>query len=148
MPPELLASTVFLLGRLGFGIKGRAMKEFELAGFSPYDHSVLTMLGSGACETQASIADTLRLDRSQLVGILDQLEEAGLIERQRDPKDRRRHLVTLTADGKRQLARFRSIVKRIEEEFLAPLDDEERETLHALLLRLASHYDPRFTPSA
>jgi DNA-binding MarR family transcriptional regulator len=146
MPRELVASTVFLLGRLGWTIKKQAMQELEEAGFSGYDYSVLALLAERPRETQATIADALRLDRSQLVGLLDGLEDNGLVERRRDPNDRRRHIVTLTADGKRRLAKLRSIVTRIEDEFLEPLDVQSRERLHELLLCLACHHDARFAP--
>src|SRR5437764_2853944 len=148
MPRELIASPVFLLGRLGFGLKKQAAEELEAAGFSLYDYSVMALLAEQPSEAQASIADLLRLDRSQLVGLLDGLEEKGLIERRRDPNDRRRHTVSLTADGKRQLGQLRAIVKRIEEDFLAPLDEESRATLHDLLFRIASHHDARFARPA
>src|SRR5438876_12318929 len=144
MPRELVASTAFLLGRVGWAIKSRAIEEFEQDGFNPYHYSVLALLAEGARETQATIADALRVDRSQLVGLLDGLEERGMIERQRDPNDRRRHVVKLSPAGQGQLAEFRSTIKRVEEEILAPLDPESRETLHRLLLRLAGHLDPRY----
>jgi DNA-binding MarR family transcriptional regulator len=145
-PKELLASTGFLLARLGYALKARSIKEFELAGLVPYHYSVLALLDEGACQSQATIAEALRLDRSQLVGLLDGLEERGLVERRRDRNDRRRHLVSLTPSGRGALAKCRAIVKRLEGEFLAPLDEESRQTLHDLLLQLARHYDPRFGP--
>jgi DNA-binding MarR family transcriptional regulator len=144
LPAELVASTGFLLARLGIGIKLRVMDELESAGFSGYHYGVLALLGEGATETQGRIADVLGLDRSQLVGELDALEERGLIERRRDTTDRRRHTVALTPTGKRQLTKLRTIVKRIEDSFLEPLDEDERARLHDTLLRVARSHDRRY----
>jgi DNA-binding MarR family transcriptional regulator len=145
-PYELVCSTAFLLKRLGWAIKDRTVEAFEAAGASPYHYSVLAVLEESPRETQATIADALGYDRSWLVGLLDELEEAGLIERKRDPADRRRHLVSLNPAGKKKLAKLRTISKGVEEEFLAPLSEEERAQLHAVLLQLAAHHDPRYAP--
>jgi DNA-binding MarR family transcriptional regulator len=144
LPEELCACTSFLLARVGSAIKLSAIEAFERAGFSLYQYSVLAVLGEGTKATQATIADTLKLDRGQLVGVLDGLEEAGLIERRRDQVDRRRHTVSLTPAGKKQIGKMRTIVGRIEDEYLAPLDAETRASLHDALLRVAANHDSRF----
>jgi len=142
-PQELLSSDSFLLKRLGMLAKERAFQAFHATGLSPYHHAVLAALDEEARETQATIADALGYDRSQLVGLLDELETRGLIIRQRDSDDRRRHLVSLTAGGKETLTTLRAIVRDLEHELFSPLDVADRETLHALLLKLAIHHDPR-----
>lgn len=145
-PQELLSSASFLLKRLAWALKDRTLAAFEPTGLSPYHYAVLALLEEDPRETQATIADALGYDRSQLVGWLDELEEHGLIERRRDPSDRRRHLVSLTPDGKRALQRLRATVKRVDDEFFAPLDAEQRATLQELLLPLARYHDPRPAP--
>jgi DNA-binding MarR family transcriptional regulator len=146
LPKELVESTVFLLKRLGFAAKDRSLAAYEDLGLHPYHHAVLLVLDEGSRETQGSIADALGYDRGQLVGLLDELEEQGLVERKRDPNDRRRHLVRLTSDGKKELRRLRTLAKQLDDDFLSPLSDDEREALHGLLLRLAEVHEPRCAP--
>jgi DNA-binding MarR family transcriptional regulator len=141
-PEELVASTAFLLKRLGFAAKERGMQAYEKSGLSPYHHAILVALDEGAHETQGAIADKLGYDRGQLVGLLDELEERGLVERRRDPADRRRQIVEMTADGKKALSRLRRISQSLDDDLLSPLDPLEQRKLHALLLRLAEHHLP------
>ena len=122
------------------------MDSYEETGLHPYHYAILLLLDEGSAETQGSIADALGYDRGQLVGLLDELEEQGLVERKRDPKDRRRHLVRMTADGTKTLRRLRALARRNEDEFLDPLSDEERAQLHTLLMRLAEKHEPRCAP--
>ncbi|HEY7004151.1 MAG TPA: MarR family winged helix-turn-helix transcriptional regulator [Gaiellaceae bacterium] len=142
LPVELVGSATFLLKRLGFAAKEQAMKAYEEVGLHPYHHAVLVALCEGSHETQGAIADALGYDRGQLVGLLDELEERGLVERRRDPKDRRRHLVHITTQGRRKLRTLRALSHQLEADFLEPLSDEERAQLHSLLLRLAEKHEP------
>ena len=141
---ELLLSTPFLLKKLGMKVKERSYEAFEAIGMNPQHHAVLSVLEESARETQGTIADALGWDRSLLVGLLDELEERGYVERKRDTVDRRRHLVSLTPAGNDALAQMRTVAKQIEKEFLEPLDADERRALHELLLKLACHHNASY----
>jgi DNA-binding MarR family transcriptional regulator len=83
-------------------------------------------------QSQADLAGTLRVDPTSLVGLLNELEAAGLVERRRTRRDRRRHNVALTSAGICRLAEERALIA-IERRALSGLDPTEQATLHALL---------------
>ena len=148
MPPELVKSMVFLLGRLGMTVKKQAVEELEAAGHSAYDYGVLTLVAEGACQTQGAIADALELDRGQLVGLLDGLEERGLIERKRDPNDRRRHSVSSqrTANASsRGFARSSSGSRTSSSRRSTPTSASSSTSS---CVTVARYHDPRFAPPA
>jgi DNA-binding MarR family transcriptional regulator len=142
LPKELVASAMFLLKRLGMAAKADSMEAYESTGLHPYHHAILALLDEGTTETQGAIGEALGYDKGQLVGMLDDLEDAGLIERRRDPADRRRHVVQMTPAGRTALGKLRRLANRLEDEFLEPLDEVQRAQLHGLLLLLADHHVP------
>ena len=118
------------------------MEAYEKTGLHPYHYAVLAVLDEGSRETQGAIADALNYDRGQLVGLLDELEERGLIERKRDPADRRRQSVRMTPEGKSALTKLRALTLKLENDFLANLDVDQRAALHGLLRELARQHLP------
>jgi DNA-binding MarR family transcriptional regulator len=143
---ELAASNGFLLARLGIGFKALAIARAEEQGFELYDYSVLALLAEGDRKTQSTIASALAVDPSRIVALLDSLERRGLVARQRDPNDRRRHVVSITPTGKGRLVQLRALVRTVEDEFFGPLDETKRKTLHGLLVELAARNDPDCCP--
>ena len=143
MPLELISSPVFLLKRLGGAAKELSGEAYEESGIRPFHYAILAVIAEGERGTQGEIADALGYDRGQLVGFLDELEDVGLVERRRDPSDRRRHLVQMTAEGQKSLTKMRKLAARIDDEFLAPLTLEQREQLQSLLLLLAGDHVPQ-----
>ena len=142
VPEELLASPLFLLKRLGMKAKEESYETYSDAGVHPYHYAILATLAEGERETQGAIADALGYDRGQLVGLLDELEEAGLVERRRDPDDRRRQVVVMTPAGKKMLTKMRTLAQTLDDEFLAPLTPDQRRQLQQLLLVLALEHVP------
>ena len=135
------------------GTAGHAMLIFRLARVTGYrltralaalemrtnEFAVLHHLFQAGPLSQQELGGALRINPSNLVGLLDTLEADGLILRPRDPADRRRHLVGLTPAGHKRLAQAKRAVAQAEHELLAPLDPDERELLHGFLERLAGH---------
>jgi DNA-binding MarR family transcriptional regulator len=84
---------------------------------------------------QQGLADALSLDPSNVVGLLNELEERGLITRRRDPSDRRRHIVELSASGESELGLAYARLACVEDALFSALSAEERDTLYVLLVR-------------
>lgn len=81
-------------------------------------------------------------DRTTIVAIVDELEQEGLVERRRNPEDRRAYALEVTAEGHRWLAEARPVLIAAEEQLLDGLDEEERRTLLDLLRRMLFGDEP------
>lgn len=135
---------VFLLGseiRRVFGELLADEKWPSAAGLRPPCIGVLFTVADQGPISQAAISRKLSLDPSDLVGVLDILEQAGFVERTRDPDDRRRHAVVATAAGKKKAARLAVIRGRCEDQVLAALTPAERRQLSELLAKVTEGLD-------
>jgi DNA-binding MarR family transcriptional regulator len=106
-------------------------------GLRPRHLVALTLLRDHGAATQQALSEALRLDPSNVVGLLNDLESRGLVTRRRDPDDRRRHIVELAPAGLTTLHEAEQRLAAVENRVLGALSAEERCTLHALLIRAA-----------
>ena len=133
MAVDTSPGTVVMLLRLAKAIHKRSTEE--LLGMKQRQLMLLTYLREGAPALQQQLCESLWLDPNNCVLLLNELEEMGYIERRRDPSDRRRHMVDITAAGHRALERAERAQESLGDQILAALSDEERATLRALLSR-------------
>ena len=113
------------------------------SGLTPRHFGVLFEVRARPTSQQALI-DSIGVDPSKLVGLLNDLEAEGLIVRRRDPDDRRRHIVEVSKEGQRPAGGGRAGGGEVEGGLFAGLDDGQRAELHALLAQVAdSSGDPR-----
>jgi DNA-binding MarR family transcriptional regulator len=88
----------------------------------------------GTC-LQQGLAEMLMLDANNCVLLLNELDDAGYVERRRDPQDRRRHIVEMTPAGEAALAEGERRLEDLEDEVLNKLTTDERRRLHDLLAK-------------
>src|SRR6476659_517958 len=130
------ASSV-LIAQLGRGLRPRIEQVIAPTGLRPRELLALQHLRERGPSAQQTLADLLRVDPSNLVGVLNELEDAGLIVRTRDRADRRRGIIELTGQGGRVLQELDRALHSIDDEVLAALGEGERAELNALLARAA-----------
>jgi DNA-binding MarR family transcriptional regulator len=99
---------------------------------------LLSYLRAGAPALQQQLCESLWLDPNNCVLLLNEMEELGLVERRRDPSDRRRHVVDITDEGRVALERAERAQESIGDELLSALSDDERATLRSLLSRVVA----------
>ncbi len=107
----------------------------DVDGMRPRHLVALTLLRDHGPMAQAALGEGLRLDPSNVVALLNDLEARGLVTRRRDPVDRRRHIVALSDGGVRALDRAEAGLAAVEDALLSGLSADERSTLRELLLR-------------
>ena len=124
-----------LLDLLSRRMRAAGETALQAAGLRPRHLLAMTVLRDRGESSQADLAGTLQLDRTNVVGLLNDLETEGLIERRRSPEDRRRHTVVLTDEGRERLARAEFALAAAEDIVLANLTAKQRDTLYELLAK-------------
>lgn len=113
-----------------------ALLKTEL-GLKVSHFSVLSVAARGTNPTQRELSEFLDLDPSQVVALVDVLEDRGLVERLTDPKDRRSRMIAVTEEGHRVEERGYELTEASDREVLASLSAAECEQLRELLTRIA-----------
>jgi DNA-binding MarR family transcriptional regulator len=131
---ERRSSPGLLLALLGHVAMRRLRDAHTARHLSPRQFHLLGLLHDHGAMGQSELGQTMGTDPSILVTMLNPLEADGLISRERDPTDRRRHLVTVTPTGRRHLSRATDAQREAENTLFVGLDDEQREQLRRLLL--------------
>src|SRR5262245_35903304 len=134
-------SVVFLLSRLGFDASRRFHAVLANVNLDPRQFGVLNVIALNEGKSQQALAEPLRIPPSRMVAIVDELEDRKLVERRRNPDDRRAYALYLTPSGKTVLGDARRLAMDNEREFTAPLEQGDREQLLGLLRRLAAEQD-------
>ncbi|MEV4655171.1 MarR family winged helix-turn-helix transcriptional regulator [Micromonospora sp. NPDC049301] len=127
-----------LLDHLARRMRLRSESVLAPLGLRPRHLVALTVLRDGGGMSQQALANTLEMDGTNIVGLLNDLEAEQLIERRRSPEDRRRHVVELTGDGAKRLNEAECALASAENEVLGALEPDERENLYLLLRRAAT----------
>jgi DNA-binding MarR family transcriptional regulator len=141
-PPGLGTWPAFLLYKAGWVLQGLFEQAIEPFGLKGRHFLVLTMLSTGSSLSQQEMSRAMSVDPNIMVSLVDDLEERGLAERRRNPKDRRRHVIVLTDEGRSVYEEARRAVDAVEASFFSVLSDEERGRLGEMAGKLmAPHWD-------
>jgi DNA-binding MarR family transcriptional regulator len=141
LTPLISRSVPFLLHCAAFHSTRCVADALEPTGIEPRHFGLLCTLRSSGPQSQGWLGERLGIDRTTMVQLVDELERRGLVERKRNPHDRRSYQVTLTAEGEQTWARAKELAEGSEDEVLASLDEEERDTLRDLLARVVLAHD-------
>jgi len=138
---RLSADPGFLLSRVGAAVRAGFKQVLAGWGIRPLQYVILLVLDNSGGISQQELCTATGVDSGNMVDLLDGLEALGYASRARDPRDRRRYVVTITPGGRSALAELRQAVRDYDRGFLSPLTGPEQEQLGSALAKLwaASH---------
>ncbi len=139
-----MAGSAFLLTQLGTHCAQAFARRIGELDLTPPQTGLLRAVAQAPGSSQQALAELLGTPATRLVALVDGLEERGLVERRRNPADRRLHAVHLTDAGTALMRDIGRVAREHDDAVLAALDPDERTRLHDLLTRLAA--DRGLTP--
>ena len=136
LPPALAEMAGFLIAKAHAVFHDRADEVIASPTLTIKHFGCLTVIADEGRLSQSHLCTRMRVDRTTMVAIVDDLEAAGFVDRQRNPEDRRAYALEATDAGREWLADKRGALMAAQEELLSVLDDDERRTLVGSLQRL------------
>jgi DNA-binding MarR family transcriptional regulator len=118
----------------------REEPALQAHGISMWGYVVLTALAEQPVRTQAALAQAINADKSRIIGVLDDLQQRGLISRRPDTSDRRVHLLSLTPAGEGLRGSVQATIRASEEEVLATVPPADRDAFLRSLKALYERY--------
>jgi DNA-binding MarR family transcriptional regulator len=147
LPAALSDRLGFLVGRTHLALRAIAEPALAPFGLGVKDFGALSVLVEEGPLSQQRLGERQGVDRTTMVAVVDNLERRGLVERRRDPRDRRAYSLHATARGRKVLRQAGEAARRAEEEFLAPIPPSDRRRLKQLLRAVLGFPDDRRRPS-
>ncbi len=135
--PQPESGVAFLLVQLGFQVARMFGERLQPLGLEQRQAGMLARLAGNDGRSQQAIAELMGVNPTRMVFLTDELEKLGLVERRRNPADRRSHALYLTEAGTAMLARVREVTRAHEAAVTTGLTGAARDQLAALLRRLA-----------
>lgn len=126
----------WLLSRANARSQGLLTDAFAAEAVRGYHFRLLAAIDQYGPASQADLGRHTGIDRSDVVATLNDLVARGFVQRQPDPVDRRRNVITITKRGTGALERLDSVLDEVQDAVLAPLTPNERTTLMRLLAKL------------
>jgi DNA-binding MarR family transcriptional regulator len=127
----------YLLVQLGFHLAGRFAEQLAPLGLEPRQFGMLSRLAANEGRSQQAIGELMGLNPTRMVFLVDELEKRGLVERRRNPADRRSHALYLTDQGWATLREAQQVSAGHAGQVGASLTGEQRAQLTTLLRQLA-----------
>lgn len=132
-----------LLHRLGQRLHEELERALEPLHFSPQHYFVLFNLSRYGPRSQLSLGGCAAINRTTMVSLIDHLEDLRLVQRRRDPNDRRAYIIHLTPKGAANLERAMGLHREAEARCLQPLSPDEQKLLRDFLVRLTPSSEVR-----
>jgi DNA-binding MarR family transcriptional regulator len=139
---QLTADPGFLLSRVGAAVRAGFKDVLAGWGIRPLQYVILLVLDAQDGLSQQELCTAAGVDSGNMVELVDGLEALRYAQRTRDPRDRRRYVVTITPEGRSALAELRQAVGAYNQRFLSPLTGPEQRQLAATLAKLYGQDGP------